>query len=120
MSPLFSCPGFSADFICIDVLHALDLGVTQEVLGSIFWESLGVFAKGRNRALQVAELFRLMKEHYVRVGTSNRLSNLTVEMIKRDQEPPKFRANGAENRHLVPFALEIAQAMHSYLNTSIS
>ena len=82
LSPLFSCPSFSADFICIDVLHALDLGVTQEVLGSIFWESLGVFAKGRNRALQVAELFRLMKEHYVRVGTSNRLSNLTVEMIK--------------------------------------
>ena len=38
LSPWFSVPGFVADMICIDVLHAIDLGVSQEILGSILFE----------------------------------------------------------------------------------
>ena len=113
VNPFFSAPRFTAELICIDVLHACDLGVTQEVLGSIFFEALGVFARGSNRAAQVVYLFRHMQAYYKRISTTNRLSSLTVEMIKQQNKPPKFRAKGAETRHLVPFALEIAQAMQA-------
>ena len=90
VNPLFSAPGFTAELICIDVLHACDLGVTQEVLGSIFFEALGVFALGSNRVAQVVDLFRHMQAHYKRMGTTNRLSFLTVEMINQQNKPQKF------------------------------
>ena len=56
LSPLFSCPGFIADYICIDVLHALDLGVTQELLGNVFFEALGIYAVGRTEQLKCGNL----------------------------------------------------------------
>ena len=87
--------------------------MTQEVLGSIFFEALGVFALGSNRVAQVVDLFRHMQAHYKRMGTTNRLSSLTVEMIKQQNKQQKFQARGAETRHLVPFVLEIAQAMQA-------
>ena len=50
-SPLFQAPGFTLLMVAIDVLHALDLGVTQDMLGNLLWESLDVlFMKGKNKA----------------------------------------------------------------------
>ena len=40
MCPLLGCPGFDEEFIIIGFLHCHDLGVTQDVLGNIFWEAL--------------------------------------------------------------------------------
>ena len=40
VSTLFSCPGFTLEKVCIGVMHCVDLGVTQEVLGNIFSEYL--------------------------------------------------------------------------------
>lgn len=120
ISPLFAIPLFTIENICIDVLHACDLGFTQEVLGSLFFESLGTFATGPNRKEQVADLHRKMVDHYKRMGTSNRIFNLTPEMIKAKSKPPKLRAKGAETRHLVPFGLEVATALHAAHQTTHS
>ena len=49
MSPLFSLPGFTLLHICIDSLHALDLGFAQEILGNIFYECLGHLPWGETR-----------------------------------------------------------------------
>lgn len=50
-SPLFQAPGFTLLMVAIDVLHALDLGVTQDMLGNLLWESLDVlFMEGKNKA----------------------------------------------------------------------
>ena len=38
MSSLLKCPGFMYFMVMVDVLHTLDLGVTQEVLGNVFFE----------------------------------------------------------------------------------
>ncbi len=38
VSPLFTCLGFALDMVCIGIMHCMDLGVTQEVLGTIFSE----------------------------------------------------------------------------------
>ena len=113
ISPLFSIPGFTVANICIDVLHAVDLGLAQEILGSLFFECLGVFARGRNRKEQVLDFEQKLKAHYKRMGTTNRINHVTPEMIKRDGKPPKFRAKGGETRHCVPYALEIGVAMHA-------
>ena len=51
LSPLFRTPGFTLLMVAIDVLHALDLGVTQDMLGNLLWESLDVlFMQGKNKA----------------------------------------------------------------------
>ena len=34
---IFSLPGMSLDFVCIDVLHALDLGCTQDAVGNCLY-----------------------------------------------------------------------------------
>ena len=36
VNPLFSLRGFSAELICIDVLHSMDLGATQDAIGFFF------------------------------------------------------------------------------------
>ena len=38
VNPLFSLPGFSAELICIDVLHSMDLGTTQDAIGNLFFD----------------------------------------------------------------------------------
>ena len=39
-SPLFGCPGFDMDLVAVDVLHSLDLGVSQDTLGNFFFAVL--------------------------------------------------------------------------------
>ena len=38
VNPLFSMPGFSAELMCIDVLHSMDLGTTQDAIGNVFFD----------------------------------------------------------------------------------
>ena len=113
MSPLFSIPGFTMMNICIDMLHAVDLGIAQEIVGNVFFEALGSFAPGKNRKLQLDELVVRMKDHYSRMRTRNRMTHLTMDMVRRDGKAPRLRAKGAETKHIVPFALEIATAQYA-------
>ena len=111
-SPLFNAPGFLWTFIMIDCLHTMDLGVTQIVLGNLFYEYwYSPMCKGKNQATKTLELWGLMKEYYQRTKPPTRISALTVEMVKQSQKGPKFRGKGAETRHLVVFGYELAQAM---------
>ena len=48
MSPLVGCPGFTLERICIGALHAMDLGVSQDILGNIFWEAIVWLEDGRS------------------------------------------------------------------------
>ena len=38
VNPLFSLPRFSAELSCIDVLHSMDLGTTQDAIGHLFFD----------------------------------------------------------------------------------
>ena len=48
---LFALPGFDLAFIVIDVLHTLDLGVSQDFLGNLFFEAISshAYLDGANR-----------------------------------------------------------------------
>ena len=64
-SVLFNSPGFALLMVCIDVLHALDLGITQDMLGNLFWESLGtLYKEGRTKADRLNLLWNKMKKFY--------------------------------------------------------
>eukprot|EP00969_Alexandrium_andersonii_P253201 11190350-Alexandrium_andersonii.AAC.1 len=110
-TPLLSCPGFAFSKLCLDVLHALDLGVVQDALGNFFYEVLNtdfLTKKRVNRDEKTKLLWARMKVFYNTAQTSTRLQGLTTEMIKVDGKTPKFRGKGAETRHLVPFAFELS------------
>ena len=106
MSSLFKCPGFTYFMVMVDVLHTLELGVTQEVLGNGFFECLSSsLCAGRNRAAQVSLLFQRIKDFYRTHRPTSQIANLTIEMVKQPGKPPRFRGKAAETRHLVPFAM---------------
>lgn len=110
---LFDAPGFSLKFLMVDVLHCLDLGVSQEFVGNLFWyviSAVGLFTSSTidNRRL---ELWAMVKEYYKDARPTTRISNLTTEMIKRKGKQPKFRGKGAETRHMIPFSLVLSKAL---------
>ncbi len=49
VSTLFRSPGFVYDFIAVDSMHAGDLGVWADALGSLFWVEI------TNRAWHVTQ-----------------------------------------------------------------
>ena len=99
-SVLFSSPGFTLMMVCIDVLHALDLGFTQDMLGNLFWEALDtLFKEGKNRGERVKLLLLRMKKWYRMFKPPSQIQKLTEEMLKREKKSPKLKAKGAETRH---------------------
>ena len=111
-SPLFSCPGFSLEAVFIDILHCMDLGVAQDILGNVFWEAVETLVEGGNRGLRMKAFWCKLKDHYKLAKPPCQLQGLTEEMLRKDGKSPKLKAKGAETRHLVPFALEVATEMH--------
>ncbi len=108
----------------MDVLHCLDLGVSQEAIGNLFYLFIcSKFVAGKNQPEQLMVLWETINEYYKRVSPPTRISNLTLEMIKRSSKSPRFRGKGAETRHMVPFAMELSAWMYeqdkSELNQSI-
>ncbi len=96
----------------IDVLHTMDLGVSQDTLGNVFYEYwYSPLCKGSNQLAKSLESFGLIKAYYKRIKPASRITGLTVEMIKQPTKGPKFRGKGAETRHLILFAYELTQAM---------
>ena len=110
--PIFSLPGFRLVMVCIGVLHALDLGVSQDLEGNVLWEYLTKFAEGRTLKVKVEALWDMLRAHYQATRTANRVQTLTLEMVKQDKKGPKMRTKGAETRGLMPFAVEVAMLMH--------
>ena len=85
VSPLFSVPGFVLSMIAIDVLHTLDLGISQDALGNLFhtfWNS--ILAKTNNKLTKTKELWDRIKSYYQRVHPPTTLNGLSVEMIQVD------------------------------------
>ena len=110
-SPLFAAPFFTLAMVMVDVLHTMDLGVTQDCLGNLFWQACKFHFAGKTRQDRVSQLWKAIKEHYRVHKTSTQLQNLTLEMIKQDNKAPKLRAKGGETRGLVPFGFALACQM---------
>ena len=67
--------------IAIDVLHTLDLGISQDALGTVFhtfWNS--ILAKTNNKLTKAKELWDRSKSYYQRVHPPTTLDGLSVEI----------------------------------------
>ena len=108
LSPIFGCPGLSIRHFLIDWLHAVDLGVSQSVIGNLFHE-IAELLPGATRKDRIASLFKRIKEWYSIAKPPSRLDNLTDLMVKLPGKSPKLRSKAGECRYLVPFAAKLAQ-----------
>ena len=114
-SCLFGLPGVSRDSITIDILHALDLGCAQDIVGNVMWSYMqSGCCIGPNRKAHIDYIVKKMKMHYKAMHTPNRLQTLTKDMLNQRNKGPKLRAKGAETRNVVPFAVQLAQELHQY------
>ena len=113
-SPLFACPGFSIEQVSIGALHCMDLGVTQDVLGNIFWEALhNLGLPGRSIKDRCKALWQKLQRYYKDNKSSNRFQDLTVPMVRKDyKSTPKLKAKGGETRALLGFGVLLAQELH--------
>ena len=108
-SPLFSAPGFELFMIVLDWLHIVDLGVAQDLTGSLFHEFIRL--PGQTKAQNLKVPWTRLREFYRAAKVACRLDNLTEEMIEKPGKSPKLRAKGGETRQLIPFAAELAEEL---------
>ena len=94
-------------YFTADWLHAVDLGVGQDVLGNLFFDVLPFL--GATRDEQVQALWQKIRKYYQDNKTTSRLETLTLPMIKGSNKPPKLRSKAAISRHLLPFAVLLAE-----------
>ena len=88
ISPLFGAPGFCFTYITIDVLHCMDLGVSIDAMGNLFWLRLGILFTQRARVDQVSALFERLKSLL-----SRNLSHLQItEAHSRNDKAGQERA----------------------------
>jgi hypothetical protein len=114
LSPMFQAPGFLPSDICVDVLHTLDLGCTQDLIGNVFVEVMDEWEGSQAETL--AKLRGRMKEFYALHNPPSKLNTITKEMLRKKASSPKLKAKGAETRYLLPFALELCQLSYDPAN----
>lgn len=116
ISAIFSAPGLQMDCFVIDWLHACDLGVAQDFLGNLIFFLLNRFP-GASQEKKLGSVFRNMCHFYRESRADNRLDGLTMGMIRKTDKKtqkasaPKLRASAGETRALIPWGLQIAQAL---------
>lgn len=107
LSALFEAPGMSIKSFLIDWLHAVDLGVSQSVLGNLFSEVIELL-EGSTRKDRVQSLWRRIKAWYAEAKPPSRLDALTPEMVKLPGKGPKLRSKAGECRYLLAFGAQLA------------
>lgn len=117
--PLFQIVGFGIDSLALDVMHVLDLGVTQYFVALVFARLIvNDFAgSGKpivfiNRAENLRHLRRRMWAYYKTQkrnrATMSQIRKLTLPMLGNLRQP-RLRAKAAETRNLVPLCVSLCQ-----------
>ena len=95
----------------MDFLHACDLGVTSDWLGSLLFYLQSEKIRGHSKRIRCAKLCQNIKAYYNRTGVTDRLPKLPTMLREEDRgkiKSPKLRAKAGEARALVGAALELA------------
>ncbi len=103
VSSLFDTPGFRVDMILVDVLHTLDLGVSQWVAGAVLHDFLREPSYGGTVPVRLHRLQRELDQWRRATRARGTVDRLSVKMIQRPGESPTLHAKAAETRRLVPF-----------------
>ncbi len=108
-SSVFASPGFRLEYLAIDSMHAADLGVFQDALGSLFWLEVTNRQWHRSRQAGISYLQGELRDYY-RANPHLARLQLTLSQLKASSPRyPSLRAKAAQTRHLADFALALAQ-----------
>jgi len=111
MCPLLGCPGFDEEFIIIGFLHCHDLGVTQDVLGNIFWEALVWLGLPGNTREQRCKVLWRMVQVLLQTTQHSKGGPDPITLCHHDQE-------GQEQcKYLVKFGVFLAQQVDTKWGT---
>ena len=107
ISKLFSIPGFGTENCKVDFLHAADLGITSDFMGSFLYYLQSERIRGQSMLQRCAKLYADIHSFYERNGTQDRLPKLLPTMLRSQDKGkikvPKLRAKAGEARSLVPW-----------------
>ena len=108
----------------MDWLPAVDLGITADWLGSLFFYLQSEKIRGVSKLLRCAKLFTDIQEYYNRVQATDRLPKLLPTMLRDEDKgkakAPKLRAKAGQARALVPCALELFRSSLTSMYTCLS
>ena len=119
VSEVFGLPGFRLEHITADLMHCVDLGIVQYLLGNVIWELCFVEMKGLitkpNPILgEMMVMFRIASKALSKGLTIEYkcpISSLTIGMLRKDTKAPKMKTKAAEGRKLVPVVRWILENM---------
>ena len=109
-SNVFKCPGVLLEHLCVDSMHAGDLGTFQDALGGLFWVEISNKRWHRNVRTRLVRLNQDVKNYY----TANKEMNLSsvypmvLSQIKLEGHYPTLKSKAAQCRHLAEFGLILA------------
>ena len=90
-SNLFKCPGVLLEHLCVDSMHAGDLGTFQDAIGSLFWIEISHKPWHRNQRTGLLRLNADLKRYYA-ANKDLKLSSIypiVLSQIKGDQNKTK-------------------------------
>ena len=98
----------------------MDLGVTCDFVGSLFYYLQEFVLPGRSRHDKCALIFKEISAYYKANDSENRLPKLVPTMLRAEErgkmKAPKLRAKAGEARTLVPCVMQIAE---KFLDSSV-
>lgn len=101
-SALWGLPGFGLSSIQLDLMHIGDLGIVQQLLGSIIYELFkrcgGLVTKPRIGLSQLTNVFKIAS-NALRIEIP--IAKITIGMIKAQGKDPRLKAKAAETRHML-------------------
>ena len=111
-STLFAAPGFDLKYVAIDSMHAGDLGIFQDAIGSLMW--IEVYNKqyhgSKNKG--VVGLRALLANYYSanRERGYSQFMPTIQQIVSKTLKYPCLKAKAAETRHLANFCVLLANA----------
>ena len=125
ITPIFWIIGFTIDCLCLDVMHIMDLGITQWIEGAVFMrlllnnfcQSVRTFSELRLKD-NLIFVRRLMYKYYQTLpktrGSMSAIGKLSLKMLG-DQQNPRLSAKAAESRNLAPLLVQLCKEYRIYL-----
>ena len=99
------------DHLCVDSMHAGDLGAFQDALGGLFWLEVNHKAWYRRQAIGLAHLNQDLTNFY-KANRHLQLSSIVPlsmqQILGKVPGYPMLKAKAAQTRHLAEFGVILA------------
>ena len=117
-SALFKAPGFVYEYLTIDSMHCVDLGVFADFAGSLFWMEISNKTLHDSYAAGLTWLNEQLADFYAAsTGLSEFIASLPA-IKPTDGGFPSLKSKAAQCRHLAPFLVYLARR-HARMNYQI-